>query len=323
MTTKRKNQLGDSLSGAVQVFSRALNVSEAELFKMMEQGQLVSSEVLPKVAAELKKAALEGGAFDKALQGLRVTEGQMITETQRAGDTIFKSGFSEGLSNLYKTISQILKTSGPQLEKMGKIFGTVFNGIAYSLKLIEPVMKVAIDNFELLFGALAISKLLAFSKTMGVVALSTNAALVKAFLPITLALAAAEELVSLFSDKIVGNIEESAGMQVNLREMTTSGFTQDKEGNLRAGKSSQLFGLDQNSFLGNILSSQRDATSLLNLTAYPTLKGAYNYMFSDGNPSTSNQQQRGNTYIFNNSSADEMKQMIGYVGATSGLSTTK
>ncbi len=317
------------MSGAVQIFSRALNVSEAELFKMMEQGQLVSSEVLPKVAAELKKAALEGGAFDKALQGLRVTEGQMITETQRAGDTIFKSGFSEGLSNLYKTISEILKTSGPQLEKLGKIFGVVFNGIAYSLKVLEPVMKVAIDNFELIFGALAISKINTFVRTMQGAALATNLALAKAFLPITLAYAAAEELVSLFSDKLVGNLEESLGSQFNLRDFSTSEIITKKDGSIYKGSSGGTVagkvgksqgGVDDylapsrfwKAFLLQAATAFSDNVSFFSDSSNPAVV--------QGIPATS---QGGNTYIFNNSSADAMKQIMGYVGATSGMSTTK
>ena len=197
-------------------------MSEPELFKAMEQGQLYASEVLPKVAEEFKKAALEGGAYALALKGLRVTEGQMVKASQEAGDKIFKSGFSAGLSDLYKTVGDLLKNSGPQLEKLGRIFGAVFKGIAYSLRLVEPIMKVFIDNFELIFGAYAI-------KAMSSFATAANLSLAKAFLPITLALAAAEELMSLFSDDIVGITEASMGRQFNLREGTTSGLT-EKDG---------------------------------------------------------------------------------------------
>ena len=179
-------------------------------------GQLVSSEVLPKVAAELKKSALAGGAFEQALKGLRVTEGQMMTDSQRAGNIIFKSGFEEGLSSLYKTISEILKTSGPQLEKLGKIFGNVFKGIAYSLKLLEPVMKFTINNFELLFGVYAFNSVHKMTNAMERFGKVTRVALLKAFLPITAALYAAEELIGLFSDKIVTNKEMQWGHQVNL-----------------------------------------------------------------------------------------------------------
>lgn len=305
---------------------------------MMEQGQLVSSEVLPKVAAELKKAALEGGAFDKALQGLRVTEGQMITETQRAGDTIFKSGFSEGLSNLYKTISEILKTSGPQLEKLGRIFGKVFDGLAYSLKLLEPIMKVTIDNFELIFGALAIRKIQVFAKTIQSAALTTNLALAKAFLPITLAVAAAEELVSLFSDKIVGNLEEASGAQFNIltgkkTDIISKNGKLYNGGNERGIFSDKRVTATEKEFskmssaaqVKELVGNQYGLFDLAKMLFKPIegAEGQRGAVFSSLFAGSSSASQGGNTYIFNNSSADEMKQIIGYVGATSGMSTTK
>lgn len=274
----------------------------------MEAGQLVSSEVLPKVAAELKKAALEGGAFDKALKGLRVTEGQMMTDSQRAGNTIFKSGFEEGLSQLYKTISELLKTSGPQLEKIGSIFGKVFKGIAYAIKLLEPVMKVAIDNFEVLFGALAIYKLQAF-------ATAANMSLARAFLPITVALAAAEELASLMSDKLVGNIEEKIGMQINLGDKTTSKLT-ERDGKLFAdGKKNPFFGLGS---FGEYSSKFMDLTNPVTQA-----KQGFSNLSSMFSPSSTTTNSGGNTYIFQNSTADEMKRLINYTGATSGMPATK
>lgn len=159
MAEELKMQLGDALPGAVQVFARALKMSEAELFKQMEQGKLLASEVLPKVAAEYKKAAKEGGAYDTALQGLRVTEGRLITQSQKAGDTIFKSGFSEGLSDLYETISELLKDAAPQLRKIGHVFGLVFKGLARALEILTPILSAAIDHMGTLFGAFMLSKM--------------------------------------------------------------------------------------------------------------------------------------------------------------------
>lgn len=303
MNIIRKNQLGDSLPGAVQVFSRALNVSEAELFKMMENGQLVSSEVLPKVAAELKKAALEGGAFEQALKGLRVTEGQLITESQRAGNKIFKSGFSEGLSELYKTISEMLKDAGPQLEKFGNLFGKVFKGIAHILRVVEPYLKLVIDNFEVLFGAGMLLKI----KAMGL-------ALARTFLPLTAAVAAAEELASLMSDKLVGGIEKQAGMQINLMNRTTSGLKEKDGKYYKSGTPQEFFGL------GAFGEYALKGVDMMN--PFKTGANALNNLFGSSTPNTTNN-SGGNTFVFNNATADEMKRMIGYTGATSGVSTSK
>lgn len=212
----------------MQLFSRALNISEAQLFKQMEQGKLIATEVLPKVAAEFKRAALEGGAYALALKGLRVTEGKFLTESQRAGDKIFKSGFSAGLAELYETLGETLKDSGPQLEKIGKIFGKVFSGLAHLFRTVEPLFKIFIDNIELAFGVVAI-------RTMSTFATAANLSLARAFLPLTFALAAAEELMSLMNDKVVGTIERTMGRQVNITTGETSAIT-ERGGKLFKGK---------------------------------------------------------------------------------------
>ena len=50
-----RGQLGDVLPDAVGLFARAIGVSTAQLNKMMERGEIVSTEVLPKVGLELKR----------------------------------------------------------------------------------------------------------------------------------------------------------------------------------------------------------------------------------------------------------------------------
>ena len=279
----------------------------------MENGQLVSSEVLPKVAAELKKAALEGGAFEQALKGLRVTEGQMITESQRAGNKIFKSGFSEGLSELYKTISEILKNAGPQLEKLGDIFGKVFKVIAHGLRVIEPYMKIAIDNFWTLFGAASIARIL----TMG-------AALRTAFLPLTIAAAAAEELASWLSDDIIGVAEMATGKQVNLRDMTESTIIK-KDGKFFKGDTTPLLNkLENHPLLKSIAEGMSGSGITAPQKMWGAVEGYTDYALGNnilgvnmgGSKADIIRQGNGNNNTapviinntYNNATADEMKR---------------
>jgi hypothetical protein len=218
--------------GAVQLFSRALNVSEAELFKMMEQGQLVSAEVLPKVAKEFKKSATEGGAYELALKGLRVTEGQFATSVQRSAKTIFNSGFEKGLSELYGTLSEIFKDNEEALAKLGATFGRVFKGIAHILRVIEPLLAAVVSNLELLTGGFMLASLSRLTVAFGGLGLAIRTA----FLPITAAVAGLEEISSLFSDKLVGNIELAMGEQLNIKNMTQSKLYR-KDGNLMSEQS--------------------------------------------------------------------------------------
>ena len=115
--------MAEHLPGSIQVFSRALGVNEAQLFKMMERGELLASDVLPKVAEEFRRTAREGGAYEEALKSLRTQKGRFVTESQRAADTIFKSGFEEGLAELYGELQNQLGETGKAQEDMGKIIG--------------------------------------------------------------------------------------------------------------------------------------------------------------------------------------------------------
>lgn len=237
-------------------------MSEAQLFKQMELGTLIASEVLPKVAKEYRKAALEGGAYELALKGLTVTEGKFLTQSQKAGDKIFKGGFSVGLAKLYDDLAKLLRDMGPQLEKFGDLFGRVFKGLAHAILVLEPLLKVLIDNLEIAFGAAMIYKISTF-------ATATQVALRKAFLPIFAAVAAVEELASLMNDKLVGGIERSLGFQVNLKDGTTSAFT-EKDGKLIAGETTAY------GYKGN--KNTLDTLSQLNPTraqAIGSLSGAF------------------------------------------------
>lgn len=298
-------------------------------------GQLVSSEVLPKVAAELKKSALAGGAFEQALKGLRVTEGQLMTESQRAGNTIFKSGFEEGLSSLYKTISELLKTSGPQLEKLGKIFGNVFKGVAHVIKVLEPTLKMFIDNMELIVGTAALYKLARMQKAVRLFSTATAAGMARAFLPIYAAVAALEEISSFFSDSIVGNFEASMGHQINIGEKKVSKIV-EKDGKLFKGETVADYsfgkgsygaavedrqkGLEDHSVMGNILSY----TALGKLSTFIT--GAYDYATKAESVGTTRplvtppQITINNT--FNNKDYNEMAR-IHQLQSVMGMSTTK
>lgn len=211
MAEEVKSQFSEHMPGGLSIFSKALNVTEKDFLKMMERGELVATEVLPKVTVELHKAARANGALDAALKSVSVTEGQFITQSQKAGDLIFKSGFGEGLSELYQTLTDILKDSGPQLKKLGDIFGKMFKGIAHLAKVLEPAFKFIIDNIEMITGAYVLKRIAML-----------GAAFKTAFLPITAALFAAEELASLMSDKLVGATEASVGRQINILSLDTS-----------------------------------------------------------------------------------------------------
>jgi tape measure domain-containing protein len=236
-----RSQLNERMPLAMQAMENATGKTAKELSKMMEMGQL-GIDVLPAFGRELRRLANQGGALEKTLESVRVTEARLITQSQKSGDKIFKSGFGEGLSQLYTTMTQILKDAGPQLQKIGKIFGTIFKGIAHVLKLIEPPLKAIINNIEMLGGAYLLGKLAAL-----------RAALFTTFLPITAALATAEELISLFSDKLVGVTEKKLGFQINLADRTTTDLVERDGKIFSQSKTKESFLPDVKAFFGEDL----------------------------------------------------------------------
>ena len=217
-----RGQLNERLPLAMRAMERATGLTTKEISKMMEEGKL-GTEVLPAFGRELRKLANDGGALDKALKTVRVTENRFITQSQKAADKIFQSGFGAGLSELYQTMTSLLKDAGPQLEKIGRIFEVVFKGIAHIIRVVEEPLKLMIDNIEYLAGGYMIGKI----ATLGT-------ALRTALFPITAAVLAAEELSSLMSDKLVGSLEKAAGRQFNVLEMTSNKFY-EKDGKLYQG----------------------------------------------------------------------------------------
>lgn len=74
-----RGQLGERIPGATAIMARALNVSQAELNKLLEQGKLLSEEVLPLFAKELMRTFSPG--VNKAISSTRAEMGRLQNQT--------------------------------------------------------------------------------------------------------------------------------------------------------------------------------------------------------------------------------------------------
>lgn len=63
-----RGQIGERLPGAFAIAARSIGVTEQQLNKMLQQGQVISADFLPKFAAELKKTFGNGGEEVEGLQ---------------------------------------------------------------------------------------------------------------------------------------------------------------------------------------------------------------------------------------------------------------
>jgi len=65
-----RGQIGERLPGAFAIAARSLGVTMQELDKMLEQGELISEEFLPKFAAELERTFGQGVKIDGLTQSV-------------------------------------------------------------------------------------------------------------------------------------------------------------------------------------------------------------------------------------------------------------
>lgn len=113
-----KEQLGDVLPGALQIFSRAITktgkfgeVSISKLFKLMEDGKLISAEIFPAVSAEMRRMVDDSGVLEKVLASTRVQLEKIKTNKE-----IFAAGafnqFTDTLGRLLGKFNNFLSSDG-------------------------------------------------------------------------------------------------------------------------------------------------------------------------------------------------------------------
>ena len=76
-----RGQIGERIPGAFNLAAKAMGVTTKELNKMLEQGQVISAEFLPKFAVELENAF--GDAANKKMSSLTATLGRFTTAWSR------------------------------------------------------------------------------------------------------------------------------------------------------------------------------------------------------------------------------------------------
>lgn len=107
-----KNELGNRLPGALKLMANALGVTQKELIKMLEQGQVMANDALPKLATELEKTfgasaqanvnSMAGG-FTRATTQLKLFTSEF---SQSAGIDSFFTKVGNKLSNYIRGLRE-------------------------------------------------------------------------------------------------------------------------------------------------------------------------------------------------------------------------
>ncbi|NSX15977.1 phage tail tape measure protein [Cupriavidus taiwanensis] len=88
-----RGQLGERLPGAFQIAARAMGVTTAELGKMLEQGQVLSDDFLPKFAAQLRKEL--AGSVEEAANSTQAALGRIDSAWADLKRTVADSGLGQ------------------------------------------------------------------------------------------------------------------------------------------------------------------------------------------------------------------------------------
>lgn len=154
-----KGQLAESLPGAVDIFVKALqktqnnaNLTTQDLFKLMEGGKLMSKDILPAVADEMKLLARQGGALDKAIKSNRASFQRLKTAIQSSMGQFFEGGYGNSLTNTFDTLTEVLNDNSDSFKTWGHIAGQVidgateafdvlYNSIVFTFRSIQAILK--------------------------------------------------------------------------------------------------------------------------------------------------------------------------------------
>ena len=128
-----RGQLGERLPGALKIAAQAMGVTQAELGKMMETGQLIASDFLPKFGAALKNE------FAGSVNSLTME----INRLNSSWD-VWKQNFSNADGGGFQWITNGLNESSAAMRALGKEAGVVHK------------LLVAIGGFT--FGSLGAGK---------------------------------------------------------------------------------------------------------------------------------------------------------------------
>lgn len=112
----------------------------------METGQLSAEYILPFVL-QMEKLLDVNDAYRKSLEKLGVVENRMKAAFSiTLAEKLDEGGFTDGLINFYKSLTDSVENNGETLVRIGKIYEKVFNGLSHVVKgavaVIESFVRV-------------------------------------------------------------------------------------------------------------------------------------------------------------------------------------
>lgn len=142
-----RGQLGERIPGAFQIMARALDVTTPKLNKMLELGQVLAVDALPKFAAELRKTFGTDVTtrFEHAAAGLARFQTAVFNAR-----TVLGEAFLPALLDVTRTLADMLKENEDVIASFGEFSGDVLKPLVGGLGLLLNGVAAVTDNLVLL-----------------------------------------------------------------------------------------------------------------------------------------------------------------------------
>jgi len=210
-----RQQLGERLPGSIQIMAQSLDITTTKLFEMMENGELLSDEVLPKFGRQLQMtfggeaaaqadkiaasiARLKTAFFDLMAQDEGLTgAAQGINDLAKALDS---KGFQEGFDKAVQSASALLAALARNLDVIAKLAGAAgIAGLTLAIKGLFSVLSSTVAVMTSLSGSVLATNAATVKLVGGMTALST---VLKGIAWPVAALTSFIAVVELFSEKV-------------------------------------------------------------------------------------------------------------------------
>lgn len=120
----------------------------------MELGQLGAEYILPFVM-QMEKLLDVNEAYKKSLEKLGVVENRMKTAfSVTLAEKLDEGGFTDGLINFYKTLTDSVENNGETLIRIGKIYEKVFNFLANVTQVATRFIEAFVRSLETIWDTI-------------------------------------------------------------------------------------------------------------------------------------------------------------------------
>jgi len=102
-----RGQLGERLPGAFQIAARAMNVTTAQLGEMLQRGEILAEDFLPKFAQELRKSV--AGGLPAAIDGSTAAFNRFHNAIFELKEMAIRAGFLDVLTSGAKSLTETIR----------------------------------------------------------------------------------------------------------------------------------------------------------------------------------------------------------------------